>query len=348
MTNFNSLFHLGWQPFFQQQLSLEEWDDSTPARIVEQHRSEITVTTDINSFNIAITHSMPPLVVGDWILLDKDKHFSRLLDRKTCFSRKSAGTRVSRQLIAANIDTAFIVCSMNDDFNLNRIERFLSLVNEAGAEPVIILSKSDLTDHPEEFVAQIRNLDAFLAVEAINCLDKNSVANLSPWIKDGSTIAVLGSSGVGKSTLINTILGNELQSTQGIREDDDKGRHTTTRRSLISIDSGGLLLDTPGMREIQLTDCKEGIHATFADIDSLAENCRYSDCNHHTEPGCAVREAIETGELDERRLENYHKLLKEEALNSASLAERRASDKALGKFYKRTLGESLRLKGRDA
>ena len=347
MSNFSSLADLGWQTFFQQQLSLYEWDDTIPARVVEQYKSEITVATESGVFNTSLLATMPEMVVGDWLLLDSQQHIIRLLDRKTCFSRKAAGSKLKKQLISANVDTAFIVSSMNDDFNLNRIERFLSLVNESGAEPVVLLSKSDQSETPQSFVEQIQALDPFLMVEAINCLDEESVNKLlSPWIKEGTTIVVLGSSGVGKSTLINTLLGEKLQSTGDIREDDDKGRHTTTRRSLISLNAGGVILDTPGMREIQIADCKEGIATTFADIESFAEQCKFGDCQHQTEPGCAVQQAIISGDLEQRRLNNYLKLLREEALNSATLSERRSSDKALGKYYKNTLSQAQKLKGR--
>jgi len=346
MSNFSLLANLGWQSFFQQQLSLEEWENSIAARVIEQHRSEITLATESETFDIALSHTMPTLVVGDWILLDNNKRFIRVLGRKTCFQRKAPGSKIKYQLISANVDTAFIVSSMNEDFNLNRIERFLALVNESGAEPVVVLSKSDQSSSPEELIAQVRNLDSNLIVEAVNCLDSNSVSKLEAWLKQGSTTSVLGSSGVGKSTLINTLLGGNSQSTGRIREDDDKGRHTTTRRSLIPLESGGLILDTPGMREIQLTDCKEGIAATFSDIENLSNQCRYDDCQHQSEPECAVLESIKLGILDIRRLNNYHKLLREEALNSAILIDKRAKDKALGKFYKRTLNESKKLKGR--
>ena len=348
MSNFAALVNLGWQPFFQQQLTLDEWDEVIPARIVEQFKSEISVATESDVFNINLVAAMPEMVVGDWVLLDEQKNFLRLLDRKTCFARKAAGSKVKKQLISANVDTAFIVSSMNEEFNLNRLERFLALVNEAGVEPVILLSKSDKADQPETFVQQIQKLDAQLMVEPINCLDDAIINTLSPWIKTGATIAVLGSSGVGKSTLINTLLGKKLQSTGGIREDDAKGRHTTTTRSLIALNAGkgGLILDTPGMREIQLAECKEGIAATFADIEALAQRCKFADCLHQSEPACAVQKAIDAGTLEQRRVTNYLKLLKEEAMNSASLAERRATDKALGKFYKTTLAQSTKLKGR--
>jgi len=346
MSNFSLLANLGWQSFFQQQLSLEEWENSIAARVIEQHRSEITLATESEIFDIALSHTMPTLVVGDWILLDNNKRFIRVLDRKTCFQRKAPGSKIKYQLISANVDTAFIVSSMNEDFSLNRIERFLALVNESGAEPVVVLSKSDQSSSPDELITQVRNLDSNLIVEAVNCLDSSSVSKLEVWLKQGSTTSVLGSSGVGKSTLINTLLGENSQSTGRIRDDDDKGRHTTTRRSLIPLESGGLILDTPGMREIQLTDCKEGIAATFSEIENLSNQCRYDDCQHQSEPGCAVRESIKLGILDIRRLNNYHKLLREEALNSASLIDKRAKDKALGRFYKRTLNESKKLKGR--
>ncbi len=346
MSIFNSLASLGWQPFFQQQLTLEEWTDLIPARIIEQHKTSLHVATQQQCFDLHLHHAMPDMVVGDWLLLDGNGQFVRLLDRKSCFVRKAAGSKVSKQLISSNVDTAFVVSSMNDDFNISRIERFIALVHESTAEPVVILSKCDQADAPEDYVAQLRQTDKNLSVLAINCLDRASVSALQPWLKTGSTVAILGSSGVGKSTLVNTLSGQQIQDTSGIREDDAKGRHTTTRRSLVSLPTGALLLDTPGMREIQLVDCKEGIASAFADIESLAEHCRFLDCRHQAEPGCAVHLAIEHGTLEQRRLDNYLKLMREDAHNSASVAEQRAKAKALGKYYKRTIVDLSKLKGR--
>ncbi len=341
-----SLVELGWQPFFQQQLSMEEWDAATPARVVEQHKSELEVATQAGTHTLEITHAMPSVTVGDWVLLDDHGVFLRALERKSCFARKAAGSKLSRQLIAANVDTAFIVCSMNEDFNLNRIERYLSVVNNAEAEPVVVLSKMDLCADPEGMSQQVQSLDNMLCVESVNSLSSDSVSKLLPWCQPGKTVVLLGSSGAGKSTLSNRLLGDEHQDTGDIREDDGKGRHTTTRRSLLKMPTGAMILDTPGMRELQLADCEEGVASTFSDIIDLADNCRFGDCQHGNEPGCAVRSAIESGELDERRLLNYLKLSREQALNSASLAQRRATDKDLGKYYKRTLSEAKKLKGR--
>ena len=348
MSDTLTLDSLGWQPFFQQQLSLTEWESSVPARVVELHRSEIRVLSELGDTTIALQHNMPAMVVGYWVLLCHGGSFQRLLERKTTFQRKSAGSEVRSQLISANVDTAFIVCSINDDFNLGRLERYLAVVNEAGAEPVIVLSKEDLVEEPAQWVNQVQRANPGVMVESVNALSEESLAKLAPWLVRGNTIAVLGSSGVGKSTLINTLVGSERQQTGDIRTDDSKGRHTTTSRTLIRLEHGALMLDTPGMREIQLTDSERGIEVTFADISELARDCRFSDCQHETEPGCAVQSAVARGDIDERRLQSYKKLRREDALNSASLAERRSADKTLGKFYKRTLSETGKLKGRDS
>lgn len=346
MNNTTSLEKLGWQPFFQQQLHLEEIGTVIPARIIEQHKSMIDVAIESGILTLHLSNSMPSITVGDWILLDENKLFLRVLDRQSCFKRKAAGDRFTEQLITANVDTAFIVCSLNQDFNLNRIERYLSLVYEAGVEPVIVLSKLDLCPDPESFKDQVQALNSSLCVELVNGLDPSSTASLLPWFQPGRTIVMLGSSGSGKSTLTNNALGLEAQLTKTIREDDAKGRHTTTRRSLLSTDEGAMIIDTPGMREIQLSAHEDGIAETFADIETLSKACKFHDCQHESEPGCKVRIAIESGELDERRLSNYLKLSREQKFNAASISERRSSDKKTGRFYKKVIKESLKLKGR--
>ena len=333
-----TLAQLGWRPFFQQQLGLEKWD-SPVVRVVAQHRGRLELLGEDRGQLLELQPNMPAMTVGDWLMLTPEGRFDRLLERQSLFHRKAAGSKVADQLIAANVDTLFIVTSLNDDFNLSRIERYLSLAYDAGAEPVVILSKSDLCDDTEALRCQVQALDPILMVEAINCLDPGEVEKLRPWCGVGKTVALMGSSGVGKSTLVNTLLGEQVQSTGAIREDDSKGRHVTTGRSMHVMPHGGLLLDTPGMRELQLVDCDDGVNATFADINSLAENCRFGDCRHGSEPGCAVQEAISRGELPARRLSSYQKLQREQAFHGATLAEKRARDKRFGKLIKTHLSE---------
>ena len=337
-----SMPHLGWQTFFQQQLTLEELESNQCARIIAHHRSVYVLQLENKQVQLPITVSMPVMTVGDWLLLTEEYQFIRLLERKSVLKRKSAGSKVDEQFIAANIDVLFIVSSLNQDFNLNRIERYLAIANEASIEPVIVLTKSDLTDNWQALKQQVQSLDPFLSVEVVNSLDINSVDALKPWCKQGSSVSFIGSSGVGKSTLVNTLLGKIAQVTSHIREDDDKGRHTTTARSVHFMSSGGVLIDTPGMRELQLVDCNEGVDKTFADISQLAEQCRFSNCQHSNEPGCAILQALEVGDIDQRRLNNYFKLQAEQARNSATMQVKRAKDKALSKMY-RNVQTSARL-----
>jgi ribosome biogenesis GTPase len=333
-----TLAQLGWRPFFQQQLRLEQWECPV-VRVIAQHRNRLDLLGEGGERGLDLHPDMPEITVGDWLVLSPKGDFDKLLERQSLFRRKAAGSKVGEQLIAANVDTLFIVTSLNDDFNLNRIERYLSLANEVGATPVIILSKADLIDDPEIFCRQIQALDPLLMVVTINCLDADEIHKLSAWCKTGNTVALMGSSGVGKSTLVNTLLGKTVQSTGAIREHDNKGRHITTGRSLLRIPQGGLLLDTPGIRELQLTDCDIGVNTTFADITSLAEKCHFGNCQHESEPGCAVQNAIGRGELKARRLLSYQKLMREQAFNSATLAEKRSRDKRFGKMIKAHLSD---------
>ncbi|OOZ40438.1 ribosome small subunit-dependent GTPase A [Solemya pervernicosa gill symbiont] len=344
MSNQYSLAQLGWQPFFQQQISLEEWEPSIFARVASYQRSQISLFTVDGQRTLSVTPNLPPITVGDWLLLGSDGSFQRLLERRSLFSRKAAGSKVERQLIAANIDTLFIVTSLNQDFSLSRIERYLSLAKQNDVEAVVVLSKSDLCDDVDNYRDQVEALDPLLSVVTVNSLDHSSTATLESWCGSGQTVALLGSSGVGKSTLINTLSGTTTQATASIREDDSKGRHTTTGRSLHLLNSGGLLLDTPGMRELQLVDCEEGVEETFAELHTLAQQCRFSDCQHHSEPGCAIQATIDAGSIDARRLSSYQKLLREQAFNSATLAERRDHDRNLTRYYRSVLTESKRFK----
>lgn len=336
------LLNLGLDFFFQQQMPVGDSDALVPVRIMNVHRSGLQIEgSDIEEhFELSGREYELNLTVGDWALLDVNTHrLVRRLDRKSLFKRRAPGADRREQLIAANVDTLFIVSSCNKDFNEARLERFLALAREAGVMAVIILTKADLVDDSSGYIQSASKLAPAIQVEAVNALQGDTLRCLDPWLKSGQTIALLGSSGVGKSTLTNTLLGLEEISTQAIREDDAKGRHTTTSRSMHQLPGGAWLLDTPGMRELQLTDVKTGLDDVFVEISALAGNCRFTDCDHVDEPGCRVNEAIEAGEIDQARLERWRKLSREEAFNRASIAERRANDKALGRMYKSILSE---------
>jgi ribosome biogenesis GTPase len=255
-------------------------------------------------------------VVGDWVVFrpcpDSDKvTIHAVLPRKTKFTRKMAGTRVEKQIVASNIDTVFLVMSLNQDFNPRRIERYLIVACESGARPIIILSKSDLCDEIEERTREIRAVVGEAPIHAVSAVSGEGLDELAQYLKHGETVAVLGSSGVGKSTLINHLLGHEHLRVQEVREHDGRGRHTTTHRELIVLPQGGLVLDTPGMRELQLWDGEDGLHIAFADIETVSSQCYFSDCRHHDEPRCAIREALSEGAIDASRYESYEKLQKE-------------------------------------
>lgn len=333
--SYSKIDKLGWQPFFAQQVGIDELAQTPPVRIVEVHRSALQVLgNDIDE----IIPFRPDVTVGDWLLLDRSRPgSSRRLERKSLLKRRAPGSDRQEQLIAANIDTAFIVSSCNQDFNIARLERYAALAFEAKISPVILLTKADLTPAAEDYVARARRVSDLLPVVALDARGAQPKKDLVQWCKPGETVAFLGSSGVGKSTLVNALTGTEKIRTQGIREDDAKGRHTTTRRQLHLVPGGCLLLDTPGMRELQLTDAASGIEDLFADLHQLSRQCRFSDCRHETEPGCAVLQAVETGEVEETRLRRWRKLKAEETLNSASLAERRSRDKAFGKMVRQVV-----------
>lgn len=331
----STIDELGWQPFFAQQVGIDEMAQMPPVRIIEVHRSALQVLgNDIDE----ILPFRPDVTVGDWLLLDRSRPgSSRRLERKSLLKRRAPGRDRQEQLIAANIDTAFIVSSCNQDFNIARLERYVALAFEAKISPVILLTKADLTSEAEDYVARARAISDLVPVVPLDARGAQPRTDLAQWCGPGETVAFLGSSGVGKSTLTNALAGSERIRTQEIREDDAKGRHTTTRRQLHRVPGGCLVLDTPGMRELQLTDAASGIEDLFADLHELSGQCRFSDCQHATEPGCAVLRAVESGEIDEPRLRRWRKLKAEEALNSASLAERRSRDKAFGKMVRQVV-----------
>jgi ribosome biogenesis GTPase len=327
-----ALERLGWGPAFASQIDAGALTATPPVRVVAVHRSGLQVAGD------GIDETIPPgpdATVGDWLLYDRERpRSSRVLERKSLIKRRAPGTGREVQLIAANIDTVFIVTSCNADFNVARLERYVALAFEAGSEPVIVLTKADLTEDTAPYVEGARKVSDRVPVVALDACGEEPAEALADWCKPGRTVAFLGSSGVGKSTLANALLGTQAIATQSIREDDARGRHTTTRRELHATPGGCLVLDTPGMRELQLTDAATGIADVFEDIEALTSRCRFTDCRHETEPGCAVQAAIEDGSLDPARFNRWRKLQAEDAFNSASLAERREKDRAFRKLVR--------------
>jgi len=311
---------LGWSAFFDNQLEPQE-TSLARMRVATVHRARLTAESAFGPVKLNLPNSAntATYAVGDWILVEPDSHMPvRRLERKTTLQRRTEGGRVP-QLIAANVDTLFILSSCNDDLNPARLERYLAVANEAGTTPVIVLTKADLVADPGPWRDQVAGLQRGLVVLALNANAPDAAMTLAPWCGAGQTVALVGSSGVGKSSLLNTLAEKppeEAQATGSIREADAKGRHTTTSRSLHRVSGGGWVIDTPGIRTLHVSDISEGLDILFAEITELAPECRFRDCTHAHEPGCVVQKAVAAGRIDPIRLDRWRKLLEENRSNT--------------------------------
>lgn len=330
----STLVQLGWKPFFRDQLKPDESLGCQPARVMSVHRGMVTVSGE--GFEESISSSVPMAggpegrpTVGDWLLIERQSlAIQRILDRTSLFKRPAPGDERRVQLIAANVDTLFVVTSCDQDFNVARLERYLVLAHEVGVRPVVVLTKADLVDNPATFVAAAKSLHPQLHVELVNGLNGRSVAALATFCRAGETVALVGSSGVGKSTLVNTLKGSDSIATQAVRESDGKGLHTTTVREMHrlggGIEGGGWLIDTPGMRELQMSDVSAGVTEMFDDIVETTLNCRFTNCGHTDEPGCAVQAGILDRTLDPARIARWRKLRDEDAASTATASVQRS------------------------
>ncbi len=353
-----SLTEIGWKPFFENQVSVNESRTLILARVCAHHGSHVLFLTESGELSVPTaivdvdregnpdaSSEVSWISVGDWFLLEPETfRVVRRLERKTLLRRKASGETVKSQLIAANVDNVFIVSSCNQDFNLSRLERYLAIVLDSHAFPVVVLTKADLCEDSVRLRREAESLHPGLIVETLDARDSKQTIVLREWCDAGKTVSLLGSSGVGKSTLTNALGGLDLK-TSSIREDDDKGRHTTTARSMHQLANGGWLIDNPGMRELQMPACEAGIIDLFADVLALAEQCKFRDCSHQGDAGCAVESAVESGQLESRRLSNYLKLESEQLRNSTSLAERREKDRKTGQMYKNIIAQKKRQRG---
>lgn len=353
-----NLADLGWSEFFQLQMDPER-PDNKPARVCRQDKNQFHLLSEQGPLNGVIPQRLRKAAlskadlptVGDWVVVspieggeDGTVQIEALLERKSKFSRKEAGDVMDEQVVAANIDTVFIVSALDNEFNPSRIERYLLLSWDSGAQPVLILNKTDICTKLERKLESIRLIAQGAPIHRVSATEGEGLEVFTPYLSHGSTCAFLGSSGVGKSTIINALLGFEKFETGAVREEDNRGRHTTTFREMVQTPQGGMIIDTPGMREIQLWASSASITQSFEDVETLASQCKFRDCAHLSEPGCAVNKAVADGTLDERRLSRYFKLVDElehfeSQQNVAARAEKKQSRRRYAKPLKNQIDE---------
>ncbi|QIR36533.1 ribosome small subunit-dependent GTPase A [Tolypothrix sp. PCC 7910] len=319
-----NLDFLGWSDFFTHSFAPYRQQGFSVARVAIEYRNTYIIYSEQGELVAEVTGKLRHQAtqpqdfpaVGDWVIIQA-RHSERsatihgILPRKSKFSRKTVGSKTQEQIVAANVDTVFLVCGLDGDFNPRRIERYLILAWESGANPVIVLNKADLYNSLDEYISEVEAVALGVPILALSATTNQGLDALKTYLQPGQTVALLGSSGVGKSTLTNQLKGTSVQAVQSVRRGDDRGRHTTTNRELILLPTGGLIIDTPGMREIQIWAGDESLQGTFADIEILAAECRFRNCLHNNEPDCAVQQALLEGTLDYSRFLNYQKLQKE-------------------------------------
>ncbi len=334
-----ALEDLGWSDRLATAFQPHSVGGLVPARVAVQHRGAYVLYSELGELRATVAGRLEHdaagagdlPAVGDWVAVaprvqERTATIQAVLPRHTKFSRKVALTAAAEQVLAANVDTVFLVTSLNEDLNLRRVERYLALAWESGAQPVVILTKTDLCADVELRVLEVEGVAFGVPVHPISNLTGDGLDLVRSYLLPGKTVALLGSSGVGKSTLVNTLAGADLLAVKEIRESDGEGRHTTSHRQLVLLPEGGLVLDTPGMRELQLWESSDGLGETFADVEELAAQCRFSDCAHRTEPGCAVQAALENGTLEFGRWASYRKLQRELAHLERRLDKRLQSE----------------------
>jgi len=353
----SELESIGYSDWFKRQVDEEKIAVHGVARVVSVHKDSYTVSkggeaifAELSGNLLYTTESASDLpTTGDWVyadFYDDDSHaiIYGVFPRKTLLKRKAAGKLVDFQLIAANIDLAFIIQSLNDNFNLRRLERYLVMVNESGIEPVILLSKCDLIPSGEinEIKKKVLSIAPHTPVMEFSNVNRENIDSIINSLNSGSTYCLLGSSGVGKTTLLNSIMGNEKFETRAVSKIQSKGRHTTTSRQLVRLENGAMIIDTPGMRELGSMSVDDGLDETFSEILALSQTCKFVNCSHTGEKGCAILAAINAGELSEQRYQSYLKMKKESEFNQMSYLEKRKKDKRFGKLINTTMKNKQR------
>jgi len=352
---------LGWTPGLAEAFAPHAVEGFVPARVALEHTHIYRVLTEGGEWLARVSgrlrHQAAGRVdfpaVGDWVALEPpvegaDARIRAVLPRRSRFSRRAAGDPTEEQIVAANIDTVFLVSGLDGDFNPRRIERYLVVASDSGATPVVVLNKADLVADLPAVLSEVLAVAPGVDVHAVSCRRPESLDVLRRYLGHGQTGALLGSSGVGKSSIVNQLIGHELLRTREVRASDSRGRHVSTARQLVMLPGEGVLIDTPGMRELQLWDSGEPTGATFTDIEERAAECRFRDCQHRTEPGCAVRAAVTAGEISSIRLESYLKLAGEQAYQARQQDERALiEEKRRGKIGAKALRKRLEDKGRQ-